>query len=115
MIWVSNDDVVEDFDFEKLTGSNEVSGNFDVRFRWSWITARVRMLCGASIYVPHLWRSSRRAVCRQDRLLASHNYSLASQAGCRRCVARRTTFACLWEMSFSQTEGFELHHQTIST
>jgi len=51
MIWVSNDDVVEDFDFEKLTGSNEVSGNFDVRFRWSWITARVRMLCGASIYV----------------------------------------------------------------
>ena len=31
MIWVSNDDVVENFDFEKLTGSNEVTGDFDVR------------------------------------------------------------------------------------
>ena len=35
MIWISNDDVVEDFDFEKLTGSNEVTGDFDVRFRRS--------------------------------------------------------------------------------
>ena len=33
MIWVSNDYVVENFDFEKLTGSNEVAGNFDIRFR----------------------------------------------------------------------------------
>ncbi len=32
---ISDDDVVEDFDFEKLTGSNEVAGNFDVRFRRS--------------------------------------------------------------------------------
>jgi hypothetical protein len=41
MSWVSNDDVVENFDLEKLTGSNEVTGDFDVGFRWSGITARV--------------------------------------------------------------------------
>jgi hypothetical protein len=35
MIWISDDDVVENFDFEKLTGSNEVTGDFYVRFRWS--------------------------------------------------------------------------------
>jgi hypothetical protein len=35
MIWISDYDVVEDFDFEKLTGSNEVTGNFNVRFRRS--------------------------------------------------------------------------------
>jgi len=43
MIRVSNDDMVEYFDFEKLTGSNEVTGDFDVRFRWGWISTRVRM------------------------------------------------------------------------
>ena len=43
MIWISNYDVVENFDFEKLTGSNEITDDFDVRFRWSWITARMRM------------------------------------------------------------------------
>ena len=35
MSWVSNDDVVENFDFEKLAGSDEVAGDFDVRFRRS--------------------------------------------------------------------------------
>lgn len=53
MIWISNDDVVEDFDFEKLTGSNEVTGDFDVRFRWGWISARVRMRdydCGSTCH-----------------------------------------------------------------
>ena len=53
MIWVSNDDVVENFDFEKLTGSNEVAGDFDVRFRWGGITARVRMRdnnCGSTCH-----------------------------------------------------------------
>jgi len=51
MIWISNDDVVENFDFEKLTGSNEITGDFYVRFRWSRITARVRMRdndCGST-------------------------------------------------------------------
>ncbi len=37
MVGVADDDVVENFDFEKLTGSNEVTGDFDVRFRRSWI------------------------------------------------------------------------------
>ena len=35
MVGISNDDVVEDFDFEKLTGSDKVAGDFDVRFRRS--------------------------------------------------------------------------------
>ena len=35
MVGISNDDVVEDFDFEKLPGSDEVAGDFDVRFRRS--------------------------------------------------------------------------------
>ena len=43
MIWVSNYDVVENFNLEKLTGSNEITGDFYIGFRWSWITARVRM------------------------------------------------------------------------
>lgn len=35
MVGISNYDMVEDFDFEKLTGSDEVAGDFDVRFRRS--------------------------------------------------------------------------------
>jgi len=53
VIWIPNDDVVENFDFEKLTSSNEIAGNFDVRFRWSGISARVRMRdydCGSTCH-----------------------------------------------------------------
>ena len=32
---IANYDVVEDFDFQKLAGSNEITGDSDVRFRWS--------------------------------------------------------------------------------
>ena len=35
VVWVSNNDVIENFDFKKLTSSNEVTGDFDVRFRRS--------------------------------------------------------------------------------
>ena len=38
---VSNDDVIEDFNFEKLTSSNEVTSDFNVGFRWSRFTARM--------------------------------------------------------------------------
>jgi hypothetical protein len=31
VVGISNDDVVEDFDFEKLAGSNEIASNLDVR------------------------------------------------------------------------------------
>ena len=31
MVGIADDDVVEDFDFEKLTGSDEVAGDFDVQ------------------------------------------------------------------------------------
>ena len=30
VVWVANDDVIENFDFEKLTSSNEITGDFDV-------------------------------------------------------------------------------------
>ena len=43
MIWVSNHDVVENFDFEKLARSNEVTGDFDVSFGWCRFTARMIM------------------------------------------------------------------------
>jgi hypothetical protein len=51
MIWISNDDVVENFDFEKLTGSNEITGDFDVRFRWSGFAAYAAD--GISGVIPH--------------------------------------------------------------
>ena len=53
MVWISDDDVVENFDFEKLAGSNEITGDFYVCFRWGWITARVRMRdndCGSTCH-----------------------------------------------------------------
>ena len=51
MVRIAHDDVVEDFDFEKLTRSNEVTSDFDVRLGWSRIAARMIVLCGAPIYV----------------------------------------------------------------
>jgi hypothetical protein len=35
VVGIADDDVVEDFDLEKLSGSDEVAGDFDVRFRRS--------------------------------------------------------------------------------
>jgi len=35
VVGITNNDVVEDFDFEKLVGSDEIAGNFGVRFRRS--------------------------------------------------------------------------------
>jgi hypothetical protein len=51
MIWMAEHDVVEHFDFEKLTGSNEVTGDFYVGFRWSWIEAYAAD--GISGVIPH--------------------------------------------------------------
>lgn len=33
MFWIANDDMVKDFDFDKLAGADEVAGHFDVGFR----------------------------------------------------------------------------------
>jgi len=41
VIWHAHDDVVEDFDFKKLTGPNEVASDFDVGFGWCRFTARM--------------------------------------------------------------------------
>ena len=43
VVWVANDDVIENFDFEKLARSNEVTSNFDVGLGWSRLTARMIM------------------------------------------------------------------------
>jgi len=51
MLGISNYNVVENFDLEKLPGSDEVAGDFDVRFRRRRFTARMIVLCGAAIYV----------------------------------------------------------------
>ena len=34
MIRVTHDDVVQHFDLERLTRADEISGHFDVGFRW---------------------------------------------------------------------------------
>ena len=41
VVWVSNDDVIENFDFKKLSRSNEVTGDLDVGLGWSRLTARM--------------------------------------------------------------------------
>jgi len=46
VIGISHDDVVENVDFEKLACSDEITGDFDVRLRWSRITAYAA--CGIS-------------------------------------------------------------------
>lgn len=51
MIWVPQYYMVEDFDFEKLSGSDEIASDFNVRFGRSWFTAwmivRDHDCCGA--------------------------------------------------------------------
>ena len=38
---MAHDNVVEHFDLQKLSGANEVASDFDVRFGWCRITARM--------------------------------------------------------------------------
>ena len=45
--------MIENVDLKKLVCSDEVAGNFDVRFGWGRITARMIVLCEAPIYVTH--------------------------------------------------------------
>ena len=40
MFGIAHDDVVEDFDFEKLAGSNETAGDVD-----DWILGRLDLIC----------------------------------------------------------------------
>lgn len=51
MVGISDDDVVEDFDLEKLAGSDEIASNFDIRFWRSRFPARMIVLCAAPSYV----------------------------------------------------------------
>ena len=53
VVGVANDDVIENFDFEKLARSNEVTGDFDVRLGWSRLTARMIVCdddCGSACH-----------------------------------------------------------------
>jgi hypothetical protein len=51
MVGIPHDNVIENFDFQQLTSSDEVAGDFDVSFRWSWITAYAAY--GISGVIPH--------------------------------------------------------------
>ena len=51
MVGIPDDDVVEDFDFEKLAGSNEITSNLDVSFRRSWLSTYA--VYGISGVIPH--------------------------------------------------------------
>jgi len=59
VVGIANDNVVEDFDFEKLTSPDEVTGDFDVGFGWCRLTARMIVLCEASVYVELKTKTSR--------------------------------------------------------
>jgi hypothetical protein len=48
---MSLDDMIENFDFQKLTCSDEITGDFYVCLGWSRITARMIVLCDAPVYV----------------------------------------------------------------
>jgi hypothetical protein len=43
VFWVSDDHVIENFDFQKLTGADEVASYFDVGFARRGFSARVVM------------------------------------------------------------------------
>ena len=51
MIGISHDDMIENVDLKKLVCSDEVAGNFDVRFGWGRIAAYAA--CGISGVIPH--------------------------------------------------------------
>jgi hypothetical protein len=48
---VSHDHMVQHLDLEKLPGTYQVPGNFDVRFRRTRVAARMVVLCEAPSYV----------------------------------------------------------------
>ena len=48
---IAHDYVVENFNFQQLACSNEITSDFDVCLGWSRITARMIVLCDAPVYV----------------------------------------------------------------
>jgi len=48
---LTEDDVVGDFDFEKLTGSDQIPRHPDICCARSWVAAWMIVLCGVRIYV----------------------------------------------------------------
>ena len=51
MVGISHDDVIEDFDLEQLACSNEVAGDFDVRFGRGRFAAYA--VCDITGVIPH--------------------------------------------------------------
>ncbi len=46
-----DDDMIEDFDLEHLTRTNQIAGHFDVRLRRRRVAAGMIVLCVAKVYV----------------------------------------------------------------
>ena len=78
MIWISNDYMVENFDFEKLTSSNEITGDIYVRFRWSWITARMRMRDNDSGSTGHYCQSKNFPRMTKDCIHRANGYQVVT-------------------------------------
>lgn len=51
MVRLAKDYVVENFDFQKLASSDEVTCDLNISLRRSRVPARMIVLCGAAIYV----------------------------------------------------------------
>lgn len=73
---VSNNDVVENFDFQKLTRPDEIAGDFDVRLGWSRIAARMIVAdddCGCTC---HDCQSENLPGMTEDRIHCSNGYQV---------------------------------------
>ena len=51
MAWIAHDDMVKNFDFDKLASADEVAGHFNVGFRWLWLACYAAN--GISGVIPH--------------------------------------------------------------
>ena len=51
MAGVSHDEMVNDFNFQKLPGADQITGDLDVRLAWSGVAAGMVVLCNAPSYV----------------------------------------------------------------
>jgi len=51
MMWITQNNMVENFNFEKLSGAYQVACHLNVSFGWRSFPARVIVLCEAPIYV----------------------------------------------------------------
>src|SRR5882762_9193564 len=73
---MADDNVVENFDFQKLTRSDEIAGDLDIRLGWSRITARMIVAnddCGCTC---HDCQSENFAGMTKDRIHRSNGHQV---------------------------------------